>query len=122
MYPQFSKTTSGSSLKEWQRVCKNKGLEWFASAWDLESQTFLSKFNLKYNKIASAMIVYDELLKQVASEGKHTFISTGMTTEQDITRAVEIFQNANCSFELMHCISAYPFENKFNGLVRLAKT
>jgi len=92
--------------------CKEKGVEWFASAWDLESQKFLDQFNLKHNKIASAMIVYEELLQEVASEGKHTFISTGMTKVEDITKAVEIFQNVNCPFELMHCISTYPMNDE----------
>jgi len=92
--------------------CKEKGVEWFASAWDLESQKFLNQFNLKHNKIASAMIVYEELLQEVASEGKHTFISTGMTKEEDITKAVNIFRNANCPFELMHCISTYPMKDE----------
>jgi len=97
---------------EIDKYCKGKGIEWFASAWDLESQKFLKQFNLNYNKIASAMIVYDDLLKEVASEGKHTFISTGMTNEEDITKAVEVFQNANCPFELMHCISTYPMNDE----------
>ena len=94
--------------KEIDQYCKKKGIEWFASAWDLESQKFLQQFNLNYNKIASAMIVYDDLCKEVASEGKHTFISTGMTKEEDITNAVEIFRSVDCPFTLMHCISTYP--------------
>ena len=97
---------------EIDKYCKEKGIEWFASAWDLESQKFLKQFDLKHNKIASAMIIYDDLLKEVASEGKHTFISTGMTTEDDITKAVNMFQNANCPFELMHCISTYPMNEE----------
>lgn len=92
--------------------CKEKGIEWFASAWDLDSQYFLRKYNLKYNKIASAMIVYEDLLKEVASEGKHTFISTGMSSEVDISKAVEIFRNVSCPFELMHCISTYPMKDE----------
>ncbi len=101
-----------NDYSEIDKYCKEKGIAWFASAWDLESQLFLRQFNLKYNKIASAMIVYDDLLKEVASEGKHTFISTGMSTESDISNAVDIFQSANCSFELMHCISTYPMEDE----------
>jgi len=97
---------------EIDKYCKEKGIEWFASAWDLESQKFLKQFNLKHNKIASAMIVYDDLFKEVASEGKHTFISTGMTNEEDITKAVGVFQNASCPFELMHCISTYPMKDE----------
>jgi len=88
--------------------CDSKGIEWFASAWDINSQIFLRQFDCKYNKIASAMIVHTELLKMVAEEGKHTFISTGMSTFDDIQKAVKIFNDANCPFELMHTVSTYP--------------
>ena len=91
--------------------CREKGIEWFASAWDLESVKFLQQFDLKYNKIASAMIVYEELLEMTAAEGKHTFISTGMADAATIDGAVEIFRSANCPFELMHCISTYPMDD-----------
>ena len=103
------------SVDEYQEIedyCKEKGLEWFASAWDINSQKFLRQFKSKYNKIASAMIVHTELLKEVASEGKHTFISTGMTTYDDIKAAVNIFRKANCSFELMHTVSTYPMKDE----------
>jgi len=96
--------------KEIDQYCKEKGIEWFASAWDLNSQKFLQQFNCKYNKIASAMIVYEDLLKMVAKEGRHTFISTGMTTYDDIQKAVDIFRVADCPFELMHTVSTYPMK------------
>ena len=98
--------------KEIDQYCKEKGIEWFASAWDLNSQKFLQQFNCKYNKIASAMIVYEDLLKMVAKEGKHTFISTGMTTYDDIQKAVDIFRVADCPFELMHTVSTYPMKDE----------
>ena len=97
--------------KEYDEIndyCKSKKIEWFCSAWDINSLNFLKKYNLKYNKIASAMIVDIRLLKEVAKEKKHTFISTGMSTREDIDNAVEIFRSFNCSFELMHCVSTYP--------------
>ncbi len=106
---------------EIDRYCKQKGIKWFASAWDLESQKFLSQFNLEYNKIASAMIVYDELLREVAAARKYTFISTGMSTLKDIDRAVEIFTKANCPFELMHCVSTYPMADEDANLSRITK-
>ena len=102
-------------LKEYKEIdayCKQKGIEWFASAWDIESQKFMRQFNLKYNKIASAMIVYEDLLKEVASEKKYTYISTGMTTVEHIDKAVEIFKQYNCPFELMHCVSTYPMDDE----------
>lgn len=106
---------------EIEDYCVSKGLEWFASAWDINSQIFLRQFNCKYNKIASAMIVSKELLKEVASEGKHTFISTGMTTYDDISSAVDIFKKANCSFELMHTVSTYPMKDE-NANLNMIKT
>lgn len=101
--------------KEYDEIdnyCKGKGIEWFASAWDIESQKFLRQYDLKYNKIASAMIVYEDLLHEVASEKKHTFISTGMCDLKIIDRAVEIFKKAGSTFELMHCISTYPMDDE----------
>jgi len=58
------------------------------------------------------MVVYEDLLKEVALEKKHTFISTGMTSLKQIDRAVEIFRERNCPFELMHCVSIYPMEDE----------
>ena len=103
---------SSEQYQEIENYCKSKGLEWFASAWDINSQKFLRQFNSKYNKVASAMIVHTDLLKEIASEGKHTFISTGMTTYDDIQTAVDIFRKADCSFELMHTVSTYPMKDE----------
>jgi N-acetylneuraminate synthase len=96
---------------EIEKFCKEIGIDWFASAWDLNSLKFLKNYNKKYNKIASAMIVDIDFLNEVAKEKKHTFISTGMCTFDDIQKAINIFNQNECSFELMHCISAYPFDN-----------
>ena len=88
--------------------CKDVGIEWFASAWDLKSQKFLNQYDCKYNKVASALLTYRELLEEIASQKKHTFISTGMSTLEQIDKAVKIFEDAGCSYELMHCNSTYP--------------
>ncbi len=97
---------------EIDRYCRELGIEWFASAWDLESQKFLRQFNCGYNKVASALLVCEPLLKAIAQEKKYTFISTGMSTLEHIDRAVDIFKKANCPFELMHCKSTYPMEDE----------
>ena len=101
---------------EIDKYCKEKNIIWFASAWDLDSLKFLDKYNLKYHKVASAMIVDEIFLNEVAKRKKHTFISTGMSDFGIIDKAVNIFRNNDCSFELMHCISAYPFENEIANL------
>lgn len=93
---------------EIDQYCRVKQIEWFASAWDVPSQIFLRQFDLKYNKIASAMITHDDLLSAVAEERKPTFISTGMSTYEQIDAAVAIFKQSECPFVLMHCVATYP--------------
>lgn len=92
--------------------CKQNKIIWFASAWDINSLKFLEKFNLNFNKIASAMIIDKNFLKAVAKQKKYTFISTGMSTEKNIDDAVQIFTELNCPFELMHSVSTYPMDPK----------
>ena len=94
--------------QEIDRYCREKGIPWFASAWDLESQAFLRSFDCRFNKIASVQLTNIPLLEMVAEENKYTFISTGMSTLEEIDRAVDIFRDAGCEFELMHCNSTYP--------------
>jgi len=107
--------------KEIDKYCKSVGIDWFASAWDINSQLFLRKFNCKYNKVGSAMIVHLPLLEKIAEEGKHTFISTGMSNYSDIEKAISIFNKKNCPFELMHTVSTYPMKDKDANL-NLIKT
>jgi len=101
------------------KYCKKVGIHWFASAWDTKSQLFLRQYNLKYNKIASAMLTNIPLLELVTEEKKHTFISTGMSIKKEIDRAVEIFREADCPFELMHCVSTYPMIEEDANLNRI---
>lgn len=96
--------------------CKQIGIDWFASAWDHNSIKFLDQFNLKKQKVPSAMIVDLNYLEILAKKKTYTFISTGMCDLQNVNDAVDIFRKNNCPFELMHCISAYPFDD---GLANL---
>jgi N-acetylneuraminate synthase len=98
----------GKEYDEIDAYCREKNFSWFASAWDTESQMFLRRYGCKYNKIASAMLTHKALLKMVAEEGKPTFISTGMSSFEQIDEAVSIFTKAGCAFTLMHCVSTYP--------------
>ena len=88
--------------------CMDRGIAWSASAWDLESVEFIRKFDVPFNKVASPMLGHMPFLREVASERKKTFVSTGMATLAEIDQAVEIFRSENCPFELMHCNSIYP--------------
>lgn len=103
------------SLKQYDQIdkyCNEKKIPWYLSCWDVGSQIEMRRFKTKYNKIASAMLVHEKLLKTVAEEGKYTFISTGMSTMKDIEKAVKIFRDYKCEFELMHSHSAYPMKDE----------
>ena len=101
-----------SDYDEIDKFCSTQDIEWYASSWDIESQEFLRQYNLKYNKVSSAMLTNIELLESVAQEKKPTFVSTGMSTMDEIRNAVKIFRKHNCSFELMHTNSSYPMKNE----------
>ena len=93
------------------KYCKKKGIPWYVSCWDVESQIEMRKFKTKYNKIASAMLIHTKLLETVAKEKKYTFISTGMSTLKNISDAVKIFRKHKCPFELMHSHGTYPMRD-----------
>ena len=101
------------------RYCREKKIDWFASAWDLDSQKFLRSFDLNYNKVASAMLVNEALLEEIASEKKYTFIATGMSAYEEIDRAVACFRKHGCPFELMHCNSTYPMREEDANLTMI---
>jgi len=99
------------SLEQYNEInnyCKLKNIDWYLSCWDIGSQIQMRQFNTKYNKVASAMLTHEKLLRTIAEEKKHTFVSTGMSNMEDIEKAVNIFKEYDCPFELMHSHSAYP--------------
>ncbi|MGH2611478.1 MAG: N-acetylneuraminate synthase family protein [Rhabdochlamydiaceae bacterium] len=115
----WGKTTRDQKLalefnkKEYDEIavyCKERKIHWYASAWDVDSQIFLQQYNLKYNKVASAMLTNHDMLRIIAGEKKHTFISTGMSTMEEIGEAVKIFRKYECPFELQHSNSSYPMK------------
>ena len=94
------------------QYCKEKNIEWYASSWDIDSQLFLQNYNLKHNKVASAMLTNHKLLEVTAKERKPTFISTGMSTMDEIKDAVRIFEKYDCKFSLQHSNSSYPMKEE----------
>lgn len=98
--------------QEIDRYCKELGIAWSASAWDVDAQKFVRDFNVPFNKVASAMLGHKPLLREIMSEKKRTFISTGMATLEEIDAIVEQFEKANCPYELLHCNSTYPMREE----------
>lgn len=92
--------------------CKILGIDWFGSAWDLESLHFLNSYSPPYHKIASAMLTNRQFLLHVASCRRPVILSTGMSTIKEILKAVRIFRDANIELVVMHCVSVYPCEDE----------
>ena len=83
-----------------------RGIHWFASPWDVPSVEFLESVDVVAHKIASASVTDLELLRAVRSSGKPVLLSTGMSTVEQIDRAVDTLGTDN--LVLMHATSTYP--------------
>ena len=94
--------------QEIDRYCRDKGILWSASAWDIPSLEFLEGFNPPFHKIASAMLTYRLFVEAVAAKGRLTLVSTGMATIEIIDEVVGIFKSAGTPFVLLHTVSTYP--------------
>ena len=108
---------SADAYREIDRYCKELGIAWSASAWDIDSQRFIRAFGVPFNKVASAMLGHQPLLREIAGEKKKTFVSTGMSSLEEIDQVVDIFRKAGCPFELMHCNSTYPMKDEDANLL-----
>lgn len=84
------------------------GLDWFASPWDVPSVHFLEDLGVVAHKIASASVTDIELLEALRATGKPLILSTGMSTIEQIDRAIEVLGTDN--LVLMHATSTYPME------------
>src|SRR5690606_37804722 len=86
--------------------CRQRGIDWFASPWDVESVACLEKFDVPAFKAASASLTDDELLRAMRATGRTVILSTGMSTLKQIRHAVEVLGSAN--IVLCHATSTYP--------------
>jgi N-acetylneuraminate synthase len=103
--------------EEIDRYCREHGIAWTASTWDVDAQRFIRDFQVSLNKVASPMLGHKPLLREIAAEGKKTFISTGMAYLEEIDEVVTLFQRNSCPFELMHCNSTYPMKQEDANLL-----
>ncbi len=92
--------------EEIDRYCREQGIQWFASCWDEPSVDFMERFNVPCYKIASATLTDESLLEHTRKTGRPVLLSTGMSTLEEIDRAVEILGKKNLA--LLHAVSTYP--------------
>jgi len=95
---------------EIDRYCKERGIRWSASPWDLGSLDFLLKYDVPFIKIPSAMLTNLELIEAAAKSGKKVIVSTGMSTEEEIYKAICILEPGPEMYDyaILHCNSTYP--------------
>ena len=95
---------------EIDRYCKQQGIAWSASPWDLDSLDFLMQYDLPFIKLPSAMLTNDKLLEACKKTNKKTIISTGMSTLEEIIHAVNILDGHERKhlYAILHCNSTYP--------------
>jgi len=83
-----------------------RGLDWFASPWDVPAVEFLEGLNVVAHKVASASVTDHELLRALAATGKPVILSSGMSTLEQIDAAVAVLGTAD--LVLLHATSTYP--------------
>ena len=95
-----------NEYREIDRYCKQKNIPWFASVWDEPSVDFLQQFNPICYKIPSASLTDNNLLLHARSTGMPVILSTGMSTMEQIKKAIEVIGEDNLL--ITHATSTYP--------------
>jgi len=94
------------------KYCREKPLHWTASVWDKKSLEFILNYDVPFVKIPSAKITDDEILYECARSGKPIFFSTGMSTFEEIDKAVNIVDKCTKEYVLFHTNSSYPAKHE----------
>ena len=92
---------------EISKYCRDKNIDWTVSVWDIDSVDFIKNYDVPFIKIPSAMLTNHELIESTINLNKHIILSTGMSTLDEIDKAVDVMKG-NCEYTLLHCNSTYP--------------
>lgn len=100
---------------EIDKYCKQLGIGWFVSPWDIKSIEFIKRFKVPFIKVPSAKITDITYLTKVYTSDIPVILSTGMSTNDQVFRAIEFFTD-DCStqhlFYVLACTSTYPTDSK----------
>ena len=108
-----------------KKYCKKKKIISFSSCWDIKAIDFMEKLNPPCYKIASASLTNQNLLRYAKSKKKPIILSTGMSSMNEIKKAVKILGKKNLI--ILHCTSAYPADKEelnlkvINNLIKTFK-
>lgn len=107
--------------KEIDAYCKELGIQWSASAWDIPSLDFIESFNPPFHKVASALITHLDFVEAIAKLNRLTFVSTGMADEAMVAKALKIFEKYSTPVILFHTVSTYPSPEEDLNLLAILK-
>jgi sialic acid synthase len=94
--------------KELQAYARELDIDFFATAFDMESADFLESLEVPAYKIASGDLKSEPLLKHVAAFGKPIVISTGGALVDDVKRAYDTIVAINPQLCILQCTAGYP--------------
>jgi len=113
---------------EINRYCKQRGIKWTASVWDIPSADFLSMYKVPFVKIPSASITDYDLLDACVDLFDKIIFSTGMSTEEEIKMCYNnLIEDVNGTktlqknITIMHCNSSYPAKDEELNLSYIKK-
>src|SRR5215468_1446854 len=91
------------------KEAKRIGIEFLSTPFDEESADFLDSLGVGAFKIASGDITHRPLIEHVSRKGKPILLSTGMSTVEEIEKAIDwMHTHSNEQVVLLHCVSSYP--------------
>jgi sialic acid synthase SpsE len=89
--------------------CRERGIAFSASVFDRAGIALLDELDAPYIKFASCDLNNSALLRAGAETGRRLIISTGMSTLEEVARALrDVLATGNRDVVLMHCVSVYP--------------
>lgn len=103
------------------KYCAEKPLDWSVSVWDLDSLEFAMQYDLPFLKVSSALLTNSDLLLEICKTNLPIILATGMSTLEEIDKAVDILEKHAHSYALLHCNSSYPAKLEELNLVAIVE-
>ena len=104
---EFSK----EQLQKLYDYAKKIGIICFSTPFDIESVDLLESIGNPIYKISSFHVTDLDLIRAICKTGKPIIISTGMSTEEEVDKAVSLIKESSKDFAVLHCVSSYPTED-----------
>jgi N,N'-diacetyllegionaminate synthase len=112
---QFEMLKRLEMSEDWYPVlierCKEKGIHFLSTGFDLDSIDFLENYDFPFYKIPSGELTNKPFLQHIARKGKDIILSTGMANLQDVKDALDVIEQAGIKRDqiiVLHCNTEYP--------------